>query len=320
MTASPKQIPTGFAEAQAQIKQALEDRSRDLSRFPSPRWPSLAALTGPLLPGQFVIVGATPGNGKTTLMLNWFDGLFQAGHRTLFVCTETPASEMRSMLGAMHCDLYQDAVLENDWDNASPVLMRDEAYSLFCKDLQQQGEYEWSELGRFVEAPCLDVEHLADILRGAVKDGYDTVLLDHIHRFEPKSPASLTQEITDVVRRLKGFVSQHGLRCVVSAQLTPLREPGVLVDFQQQPLSALKQTRALGEEANVVLMLHRIVKDGVTREQKEQAKMGQIDARDLIDPEIMACSLVKHRARSRMVGKTARLRVERTGCVVDGTQ
>lgn len=64
---------------------------------------ALNALLGGVYPGQMVAVGATPGCGKTTLMVQVADELAEEGRPVIFVSAELPAYKIVSKSLARYC-------------------------------------------------------------------------------------------------------------------------------------------------------------------------------------------------------------------------
>ena len=62
-------------------------------RYPVP-WPTLQAMSGGAIAGDFISIVGRPGTGKTWLMLLIAHHLVHLGHKVLFVTTEMPVSEI----------------------------------------------------------------------------------------------------------------------------------------------------------------------------------------------------------------------------------
>jgi replicative DNA helicase len=302
----PIRIPTPLSLADAQVRDAIVETERPPGDYPHLPWPAAMRLVGPLLPGQLWTIGARPGQGKTTVLLNLLHDLVQQRRPVLYMTTETRAEELRRVWAAMTLGLDVDAVLENRWRDLptdAPAQLRE--------------HLEWqalsvADLACFVDLPQLSVDHVARTLRDYAKAaGYSIVLLDHIHRWQVQELSQKTAGMTAAVQWLKGMAAKYGFVVLLAAQLNRPDRNALGSEFLPAPLSALKQTGALEEESNVVLMLHRARSKEATAAMAKEVAAGQRDVRDLIEPGIMCAAVAKHRTRPGATGRMLRLRVSR---------
>lgn len=326
-----KPIPTPYALAQEQLANVIAERSEPQDAFPSPPWACLSDLTGSIPPGHMWIIGARPAMGKTTWLLNlveawkggtgWEprDGVWPG--RILYVCTETDATELRSLWGALRLGFDADAVLENDWGNVTRILSAEEAFDAFTKDQIAIANPDGAESVVLYQVPHMDAKTLGPVLRDwGFNQGRGTIILDHINRWQSGNPSELTAELTDAVRGLKGWANERRIRLFVAAQITPLpkQQRSILSDFLPPSLADLKQTQALAEEANVVLGLHQCRRADVTPDDVRACIEGRREPSTLLEPNIMGVSILKARKRRRQaLGRTARLEVGVDGRLTD---
>lgn len=306
-------IPTPLNLAASQVKEATAERTRDFGDLPHlDRWPRGMELLGPLLPGHMFTVGARPGQGKTSVLLNVFDMLVEARWPTLYLTTETKAAEMRCIWAAMRLNYPKKNVLANAWHNL-PVGAREHV----TDELERQETV--ADVGLFVDLPRLD----ADTVRSALKEyalraGYTIVLLDHIHRWQPRELQNKTAEMTSAVQGIKGAAAKHGMFVILAAQLNRGQERSPLVDFMPAPLSALQQTSALEQESNAVIMLHRARKKEATVQMVKEVAQGQRQVADLLEPNLMCGTIMKHRDWPDSVGHMLRFNVTNERLVEEG--
>lgn len=306
-------IPTPFNLASAQVEEARTERARDFGELPHlTRWPRGMELLGPLLPGHMFTVGGRPGGGKTSWLLNVFDQLVEARWPTLYLCTETRAAEMRCVWAAMRLGYPKKHVLANAWHQL-PIGARDRV-------IEELGwQEDMAEVALFVDLPRLDAEHVKRALREyALHAGYKIVLLDHIHRWQPRELQQKTAEMTAAVQGLKGAAAKHGLFVLLAAQLNRGQERNPLVDFMPAPLSALQQTSALEQESNAAIMLHRARKKDATAAMVKEVATGQRQVADLLEPGLMCGTIMKHRDWPDSVGHMLRFRVRNERLDEDG--
>lgn len=326
----PVQLPTPLALAKAQLDRALNERCEPQGSFPAPPWTNLSDLTGTIPPGHLWVIGARPAMGKTTFLLNlvnaWcLDGAeltWQAGDepwpgRVLYICTETDATELRSLWAALRLGFDADMILENNFAKASPILSETESFERFTAEMIRLSSPSIAESVVFYQVPHMDAKSLGPVLRDwGLKQGRGTIILDHINRWQASNPGELTAELTDAVRSLKGWVSEKRLRMFAAAQITPLpkHQRSVLSDFLPPTLADLKQTQALAEEANIVLGLHQARRADATPQDIKAAIEGRVEPSTLLEPNVMCVSVLKARKRRRQaLGRTARLFVGTDG-------
>jgi replicative DNA helicase len=297
-------IPTSLALAERQYAEAVRDLERDHGAQPQFGWPEVARLVGPFLPGDLWVFGARPGNGKTTLLLNAMDALVRDRYPCLYLTTEMRASEMRRRWAALRLGYDADAVLENDWSRLPADA---------CE--QVRAHLEWQALeasgyATFVDVPVLDREHAGRAVRDyGIREGFRFVFVDHIHRWQPRDLNNKTGEMTAAVQGIKAAAVEHGLTMFLAAQVGRGVDRNPLADFLPAPTSALKQTGALEEEANVIFMLHRQRRKDATAQMAKEVLAGQRDVRDLLEPGILCAGIGKHRNRPKVLGRTIRLQV-----------
>jgi len=306
------QIPTPLALAESQHVEAVQLSRIDYSTLPNVcDFPTLHATVGPFLPGDLWVVGARPGNGKTTLLLNLFDVLMERGFPTIYLTTEIKAAQMRRVWAAMRLGYPTRDVLENAWHRL-PAGAReaiDESIKWQCLN---------ADIGLFVDLPYLNSKTVGDALKAyAIRDRY--VIVDHINRWLPRDNAQKTAEMTQAVQAFKAVAMEHNLNPIIAAQVNrPQGERSPLADFQPPPISALKQTGSLEEEASVILMLHRARKADATPAMVKEVALGQREVKDLLEPDVMCVSVGKHRVRGgEATGRIVRFRIQTGGRLTD---
>jgi replicative DNA helicase len=297
-------IPTPLTLASEQIRDARLERARDFGDLPHlSRWPGARELLGPLLPGHMFTVGGRPGRGKSTVLLNLFDMLVESRWPVLYLTTETKAAEMRAVWAALRLGYPKKHVLANAWH-----LLPAGAKERVTQELDAQEAC--ADIGLFVDLPRLDAAHVRQALAEyALRCQYTIVLLDHIHRWQPQALEHKTAEMTSAVQGLKGAAAKHGLVVILAAQLNRGQDRSPLAEFLPANLSALKQTAALEEESNAVLMLHGARKRDVTVPMIKEVAAGQRQVSDLIEPGLLCATIAKHRDWPDSVGRMLRFRV-----------
>ena len=293
--------PSVAALAARQRQAALELGARDHRN--APRWPWLAlqGLIGPLLPGDLVVVGARPGAGKTTFLLNVMSSLTAAETPWLYLGQEMAPEQLRRKWAALRLGYPAAAVLRNEW-HALPTGAREAVDA----DVMRQTSPPLVNVAHFGDPRRLDVMALEKWVREFAGNTTNrVVVLDHIHRLRHGLDASaLTYETAEAVRTCKELAVKYQLVFLVAAQLNRA-DRDVLADHLPPPLSSLKQTGALEEEADTVLLLHRALKRTVSVADLRDVRQGQRPLADVAEPNVMAVRVGKYRLDGGAKDKTA---------------
>lgn len=280
-------IPDAGAVAAQQVAGAQSLLTRDVRNAPRWAWSAVDQLTGPMLPGDLVAIGALRGNGKSALLMSQLDAFAQASMPTLYVPLEIDPEQCRTRWAAWKLGLDVVAVSRQDWGSLGKGA--EQAVSLTLK------EQEANQLIHFATPKRITLPRLVKWCEWAKRE-YDAkvVMLDHLHRMDFGTDAGNHRvTVTDVVRRLKDLAREMGLVLIAAAQLN--RSSEVLDAFVPPLLSRFKETAAIEEEADVALMLSRRLRRDLPEDWKEQLRMGRITERDLADHGVMVVTCRKHR-------------------------
>jgi len=305
--ASPASSNGAAKLAARQRNAALARGGMDFSAAPTWPWPRLYDLAGPMLPGDLVVVGARPGCGKTTVVINAIEHLTAQAVPWLVIGMEMAPEQLRRKWAAFRLGYDAPAVLRNDWGKLPP-----RAREAVDADVVTQTT-ELVAVAHFADARRVTVEQMAKWITFAVTHACRVVIVDHIHRMQFGLAANdLTYEMAEAVRTAKELAVKHQITVVLAAELNrPERE--LLADYVPPPLSALKQTGALEEEADVALLLHKTLKRTATAAGLKAARQGLCSTTDVIEPNVMAVRIGKHRLDGSAVDRTVWLVVDRTG-------
>lgn len=291
-------MPTPAELAASQVREAIAAGRLDLSG--SPRWPwtDLDTLMGPMLPGDFCVVAALTGNGKSSFLMSAMDGWAARQTATLYIPLEEDSKTCRRKWAAWKLGLDPVAVLRNDW-HLLPEGAQD-AHEAALED-QMRSPYIHFAPPRYITAPEIGrwtrwaVEHL----------GVRQVILDHFQRVDhgDTSAASHRLAVHGTARFLRDLGRELGIAVIAAAQINRNLDP---LDAMKPPLLArVKDAAGIGEEATQVLMLSRELRDGVSREDVAGVRDGTVEEWKVAAENRMLVTCRKHRldgaARDRRV-------------------
>lgn len=309
MTAPDNTVDTDGLNGR-QIQQAHGLLDREPSDFPDWPWANVAKLAGPLLPGDLWVVGARPGNGKTTFCLNALDNFVahSLGNRAfpvLYMGTEMEPALLRVQWAAWRLGYPVHEVLEGNWA-ALPADAREN----IRWELDRMREPLYRRLAVFAPARRMTGDDVRAWVEYAHARGCRAIILDHIHRIRTGGdPGGLRLAIGESVRVLKELAVKHGLVVLVAAQLNRPAERSALADLSPPPVSAFKESGVLEEEADVALLLHRARRADVDAKEIAAVLKGERPVADVLEPHTMAVRIGKHRRRGFALDQVAFLHV-----------
>ena len=289
----------------AQIDAALELLKADYEKALRWSWSDLHKLVGVLLPGELWTIGARPGQGKTTLLLNWVDDLAEHRIPWLYVGMEMEASQLRLKWAAWKLGLSEDAVLSKNW-----AALPENAVEEVRAQLEAQRQSPLRQLAFFSPARRMDIKALAGWMEFAVEHNCRAVVIDHFHRMAHLGNGTdARQQMSESVRAIKELAVRYEIAVVMAAQLSR-KAKDILEPYQPSPLEQLRETGALEEESDVVLMLNRALKSGVRKIEEQQVRAGQLSVQEIAVPNTMAVWCRKHRRNGVAVDRCIHLHVE----------
>jgi hypothetical protein len=279
-------LPTALELAATQVAGAKALLTRDLSNAPNWAWDDVSAMCGPMLPGDFVVVGSLMGNGKSTLLMSQMDAFAEQKRATLYFPLEIDAEVCRLRWAAWKLVLDVRHVIRQDWSKL-PEGSREAVDGVI-------DEQETSPFIHFATPKRVTFAELAEWCRWGKAQGCDTVMLDHLHRMDFGGDSSNHRvTVTEVVRRLKDLARELGIVLIAAAQLNRSNDP---IDMYTAPqLGRLKESAGIAEEADVALMLSRFLKPNLPDKWMAKLHVGEISEADLAEPGVMAVTCRKHR-------------------------
>lgn len=282
----PDRIPTADRLIAQQVEAAQAFLRRDIRHAPRWAWRDLDGLVGPMLPGELWVAGALRGNGKSALLMSQMDAFAEQRIPTLYIPLEIDPEQCRMRWAAWKLGMDVRAVMRQDW--LALGAGAEEAIRLVLE------EQKTSRLIQFATPKRITLAKLEKWCRWARLE-YDAkvVILDHLHRMDFGTDQNHRVTMTDAVRRLKDLARELELVLIAAAQLNRSSDPLDL--FAPPVLSRLKETAAIEEEADVVLMLSRRIARELPKDWAQQLKLGKLTERQLADHGAMVMTCRKHR-------------------------
>jgi replicative DNA helicase len=262
--------PSALRSSQTAFEALAALRSHQQRLPPAPYATGFApldeVLQGGLRAGDLALLGGKPGQGKTTLALQWARNLAVAGRPTVFACYEHDVvallvrlllCELGEIVGASHVE--DELRLETLRDRVRGLLTgRQTPNELLGSDpLLRQAEERVRAYGdRLLLVPAsgahTDLGALTRLVEHHAATGGGALFVDYLQKVPLLDrPADEAERVTRVTEGLKELALRSGLAVVA---LTATDHAG-LVD-RRLHLHHLRGSTALAYEADVVLVLN----------------------------------------------------------------
>lgn len=227
----PKDFASEYLEA---LESAKNKKEMELPTG----FPTLDKWTYGLHRGEVVIVGARPGIGKSTLMLNIASKLLKEKKKILFFSTEMSVTEQ--------------------WSRLIPILTNIQAFRFRTADFKGDdwqkitGKVEWLHTeNAFVvcDLPSPTIEQVSELVH---KCKPDVVILDYLQRFTMPSADRMDLSIGDFLKTIKTLSRTENCAMLVASQLNRGVENRQL---KIPTLADLRESGNIEQEADVVLLM-----------------------------------------------------------------
>ena len=208
--------------------------------------PELDRMTGGWQPGNLIFTAGRPGMGKTQLGLKFAMHAAEKGYKVLFYTLEMMTEEVGERVLLMRePDLYNKVkgghVTRQEVESLMKVARSTEECRLMVDD-----------------TPYVSIDRLCAGAK-TVKSrwGLDMVVVDYLQLVEATAKAGRNreQEVAECSRRLKALARSLECPVIVACQLN--RQVEQTYDHRPE-LKHLRESGAIEQDADLVLMLHRI--------------------------------------------------------------
>lgn len=209
-------------------------------------WPDLDRTIGGLAPGRLIVIGASPGGGKSLAGTNLaLHVAHHHKHAALIASLEMPESEVMNRLIAAHCqapltDLTNGTVSERDWGLIAAGKSELDAMPLYIDD-----------------TAAMSVQGLRRLARDVQREREDLALIvvDYLQLMKPASgrkDGNRAEEVSGIARDLKLLARETGA-CIIA--LTQVNRAGT--KSEHGPGMADLREAAIENDADQVILLHR---------------------------------------------------------------
>lgn len=212
--------------------------------------PELDRMTGGWQPGNLIFTAGRPGMGKTQLGLKFALHAAERGYRVLLYTLEMMSEEVGERVLLMReGELYRK--VKSGYVSEAEV-----------EHLCQRAEEVTGFRLMVDDTPYVSIDRLCAGARTAKSRwGVDLVVVDYLQLLGTTARAGRNreQEVAECSRRLKALARSLGCPVIVASQLNRQVEQ----TYEQRPeLKHLRESGAIEQDADLVLMLHRNARGG----------------------------------------------------------
>lgn len=208
----------------------------------------LDGITGGFGEGQFVVIGARPGVGKSALATSIGINVARKSGPVLMVSLEMSKEEIAARLVAMDTDLSVDKITLG---RLSEVEMQ-----MMIRSMQEQSDIPFEIIGNArtplqVRRKALEMQH---------GNGLKMIIIDYIQLMRPDGKAkSKYEEITSITGDLKALAMELKIPIIGLTQFNRSSEEGG--QSRMPTMAEAKDSGSIEQDANVFLILHNMDKE-----------------------------------------------------------
>jgi replicative DNA helicase len=225
-------------------------------------YPALDRMTLGLQDGKLILLAARPSMGKTALGLGIAVRAAEAGARTLFWSGEMSAAQLGARAAAAHAGLSTTSVFSGrKWEVPADAYGRPERLSVVDWDRLAAAERAACTLPLvFDTRPGITPQALRARARRMKRrrgGGLDLIVADYVGLMRPSAATGrekLYESVTKISAELMALKAELGVPVLALVQLNRQNEGR---EDKTPQLNDLRDSGALEQDADVVMMLHR---------------------------------------------------------------
>lgn len=206
----------------------------------STEFAELDELVGKIHPGELVVVGGRPGDGKTTFGMNLMLRTLTRGRTWLLISADVPRDDYQARLLCCQAGVDYNRVRKNTLTTDDTERLEEASGLLSLTRLHID------------DRPHQPVARIAGLLAGV---GAGAVLVDSLQGVEPRHRAgSFYEDVGHIVRDFKFLARDANVPVVLLANL---KRPSEGQQNTRPRMTDLANTSALEEASDVVLLVNR---------------------------------------------------------------
>ena len=254
--------PVQIKEIVAEVLDTIMDHPERLLGIKT-EFTDLDHWTGGLHRGEFVVVGGRPSTGKTTFAINLIERIgIRQGQGILMFSLEMAKQQIAQNLLCCNARMDSTPLRTGQLDKSQWAAVREAASNLYDAPVYID------------DASGLTVSDIrAKCRRMFAQRDIKLIIIDYLQLMSGERrgrDSSRLQEITDISRGLKGLAKEMKVPVIALSQLSRAAEG----DSTTRPkLSHLRESGAIEQDADVVLLLYRPEVDDTSPEKKNLVEL-----------------------------------------------
>lgn len=205
-------------------------------------------LSGGVRPGQFIILGARPAHGKSTLGLNFAQNIaYGMGGNVMFFSLEMSNSEISHKILSSGADVKLDHIRQQSIEEGSEDYRKLEEY---FQQMEDSGGNIFVDATPNNSAAAISAAIKARML----KDEVDIVLIDYLQLMVGKNVESRQAEVSAISRSMKLLAKQLQIPIICMSQLNrnSTQKTG---EIRQPVIADLRESGSLEQDADVIILI-----------------------------------------------------------------
>lgn len=295
-------------EASEQICEAMIEICRNRHQYLHFPWPDLDAVVGGIAPGTVWFVGAYSGHGKTTFLTSALDAWFDAGKRIYFMGLESRPHILRTHWACKRLGLDAGEVLSGglNYRTDGPELRERIKAELMAQSHGDAHSRVYFSPETFVDSAKL---RAAAIQAAELKS--DIFIIDHIDHIRGEGSGLYDKSVATAQTVLE-IAGEFGLRILAATQFNNDMIRGNRLGMHQAPSStAVYMGNHKRHVAAGMLGLYKPLKfDGLDPDVLKAFARGEAEPQQVVEQNVMAVSVMKHRLFGNREGKRTFLGVD----------
>jgi replicative DNA helicase len=285
----------------------LELDARNVRRFRF-RPEGLHQIARFLVPGQFWVVAAGTGIGKTTFLLSVADDFLIQGAKVAYLGLEMEPDELATAFACLRAQVPRWVAVENAWGE---VPNGEDKFHRVREHIFAQAVRPLADQLKFLPHRYITPAILHEAAAEAHDWGADILIVDHINHVETEG----YNDFAKLVKLSKRIAEEYSLVNISAAQINrdAVRGGHRLTRWQPMQLHHIQGGGVIEQNAVVVLNPYRPLVTGTDETTKRLIKMamkGDIEDTSVLQKDRMGVAVLKHRPRGDLVGQRTVLRFE----------
>lgn len=191
-----------------------------------------------LVQGDFLIVGATTGVGKSGLLLNFMNGLMD-NYQCIYFNMEMSKTTIYKRIISIYSGIPIKSIGNYETD--------------YQKSLGEKSIKEIASRGLIIEHKANDIDSIRDVVRKFKNTSKHTILfIDHIGLVKKKGYKSLYESTTEVAKELRQICLDYDCTIISACQLNR-----TAYGAEQINLSMLKDSGEIENSASKIILMYR---------------------------------------------------------------